>query len=141
MRDLLGRSDSEVMGKMVKEHVYLSVQPEEEHFWSPHLTLELIEGDQNLEIRGLFGPSPHVWLLYTFIYALLGFFAFIVLIIGGSRWNLGMSAGILWFFPVIASLVIMAYLTAKAGQKLGRTQMYLLYNFLMDSIGEQRIKE
>lgn len=125
-----------VRGYIVDHHIYLGICEEEKHFWSPQLSVELLDDDEGLEINALFGPSPQVWLMYIFVYAFLGFLAFVVLIVGGSRWNLGMSAGILWFIPVLAALTILAIITAKTGQKLGHDQMHELYDFFNDVVGQ-----
>lgn len=130
--------NSGVRGYFVDHHIYLSIPKKDQHFWSPRLAVEVVSDVEGVEteIRALFGPSPSVWLMYVFFYSLLGFLSMIVLIIGGSRWNLGLSAGILWFFPVLLILIAAAVLTAKTGQKLGHDQMWRLYNFFNDTLGE-----
>ncbi|MDX1685973.1 MAG: hypothetical protein R3275_12110 [Saprospiraceae bacterium] len=133
--------EEKVKGYKVDHHVYLSIPEEDRHFWSPQLALELIDEGDEVEIRALFGPSPSVWLMFIFVYSFLGFLAFVVLIIGGSRWNLGMSAGILWFIPVLLGLVVLAIITAKAGQRLGHEQMHHLYGFLNRTVIEMEQEE
>ncbi len=134
----LERDDVGVKGYFVDHHIYLSIIKEDQHFWSPQLAVELVDDveDVEVEIRSLFGPSPSVWLMYIFFYSLLGFLSLIVLIIGMSRWNLGLSAGILWFLPVLVILIILAIVTAKTGQKLGHDQMWRLYDFFNDTLGD-----
>ena len=43
--------------------------------------------------------------------------------------NLGMSSRILWLMPVLLGLLLLAYSTARTGQRLGSSQMELLYRF------------
>jgi hypothetical protein len=128
-----------VKGYIVDHHIYLSIPKEDQHFWSPQLAVELVDDVEGVEteIRSLFGPSPSVWMMYIFFYSLLGFLSMVVLIIGFSRWNLGLSAGILWFIPVLVLLIVLAIVTAKTGQKLGHDQMLRLYDFFNDTMGDE----
>jgi len=132
-------SDKAVQGYIVDHHIYLSIPKDDRHFWSPQLAVELVDDVEGVEteIRALFGPSPSVWMMYIFFYSLLGFLSMVVLIIGFSRWNLGLSAGILWFIPVLLLLIGLAIGTAKTGQKLGHDQMLLLYDFFNNTMGDK----
>jgi len=126
--------DAPVVGYAADHHFFLKIPAEARHYWSPELHLELEENESGTLIRALFGPSPSVWFMYLFFYALLGFAAMVVMIMGFSQLNLGLPAGILWILPVLLGLFLFAFFTAKAGQKLGHDEMHLLYNFLEDAL-------
>lgn len=130
---LTQRSDGIII-KALGDHVYYSIPEESRHYWSPQLSMELIDGEQSLEIRAMFGPNPSVWLMFVFIYSFLGFLALVVFIVGTSRWNLGLSAGILWLIPVFGILTTAAFLVARAGQKLGHDEMKYLYDHVAKKI-------
>jgi len=134
IRNALDKKMLSIRGLVVDHHVTLKIPPEDQHFWSPQLDLEVEEREEGSLIRGLFGPKPSVWLMFVFFYSLLGFIAVIVSVIGFSQMNLGLSAGILWLLPVMAFLVIMVYLSARAGQKLGEGEMLLLNDFLRQAL-------
>lgn len=123
-----------IRGLIVDHHVTLKIPVEDQHFWSPQLDLEVEEQESGALIRGLFGPKPSVWLMFVFFYALLGFIAVVVSVIGFSQMNLGLSAGILWLLPVMAFLLIMVYLSARHGQNLGADEMSRLNQFLHQAL-------
>ena len=136
----LKQLDSSVKTKMVNHHIILKIPDEDAHFWSPELELELLEEDENqTTIKGIFGPSSSVWLMFVFFYSLLGFIALIVMLVGFAQLNLGLSAQILWALPAIALLVILIYATAKIGQSWAKDQTALLvdqYHALVDAVKE-----
>jgi hypothetical protein len=123
-----------VWGLIVDHHVTLTLPPEKRHYWSPQLSLEVEEHEEGALIRGLFGPSPSIWLMFVFFYSLLGFIAMIVMIMGFSQLNLGLSGGILWLLPALGFIVLMMYLSASAGQRLGSDQMHELQRFFEETV-------
>ena len=129
-RDLAQTSDLE--GSIMDHHIVLRIPIERQHYWSPRLSLTLEEetaGGSTL-IRGLFGPRPSVWLLFVFLYSSIGVISLFVAITGFSQLSLGMSAPALWALPVAAVIALGLYLAAKAGERLGREEMYVLKNFM-----------
>ena len=134
LREALSKDDAPVNGLIVDHHVYLRIHHEDQHFWSPQLSLEIEPTEEGSQINGLFGPRESIWLMYLFFYALLGFMIMIISIMGFSQMNLGLSARILWALPVLFLLLIIAYFTAKAGQKLGQDEMDLLYRFFRSTV-------
>lgn len=134
LQEALAKEDTSVNGLVVDHHVFLRIPYEDQHFWSPQLSLEIEEAEEGSQINGLFGPRESIWLMYLFFYAFLGFAIMIVMIMGFSQLNLGLSARILWVLPVLLLLLLLAYITARTGQKLGHNEMDLLYNFYITSI-------
>lgn len=118
-----------VYGYVADHHVVLKVPQEAQHFWSPQLALEVEEHEDGALVRGLYGPNPTVWLMFIFFYAIIGFACTIILIMGLSEWNLGLPGRILWLLPVALFIFAMVWLSARAGQRLGREQMHLLHDF------------
>ena len=136
LSSILKEPDRSIKGYVVDHHVVLKIPHENQHYWSPQLSLEIesIPEKEGSLIRGLFGPKPSVWLMFLFFYAALGFISVVVMIIGFSQLNLGLSGRILWLLPILGFLVLMIYFTAKTGQRLGKDQMYELYHFLEENI-------
>lgn len=134
IEEALAEDDAPIHGLVIDHHVYLRIPYEDQHFWSPQLSLEVEATENGSQINGLFGPRESVWLMYLFFYALLGFMIMIVAIMGFSQLNLGLSARILWALPVLFLLLSLAYMTARAGQKLGHEEMDLLYQFLLRTV-------
>lgn len=113
-----------------EDHIILKIPLEEQHFWSPQMTLSLEELEERFtRVRGLCGPKPSVWMMFIFFYFLLGFLGIVIMIMGFSQMSLGMSYGILWLVPAIAFLVAMVFLTAKMGQRFARKEMERLFHY------------
>ena len=130
----LDEENSSVVGYISEHHVILKIPAKDRHYWSPELHLE-IEAEGNVSIiKGLFGPRPSVWFMFVFFYTLLGFISMVIMIVGFSRLNLGLSSQILWALPIILVLIGLVYSTAKTGQKLGHDEMYILYYFTEDCL-------
>jgi hypothetical protein len=125
---------SSVIGYISDHHVFLKIPEKDRHYWSPELHLEIDAQKESSLIRGLFGPRPSVWFMYIFFYTLLGFISMVILIMGFSQLNLGLPARILWVMPILLLLFILAFSTAKAGQKLGHDEMHTLYDFVEDAL-------
>ena len=66
---------NDCIGKVIPNYVVLKIPKKEQHYWSPQLSLQLEESETaDTVIRGLYGPSPNVWSLFTFGYASMGIF-------------------------------------------------------------------
>ncbi len=117
-------------GRVIEGHATLFVPSEEQHYWSPQLSLSFEEEDRGTLIRGLFSPRPQVWTMFVAFYSAIGFAALIILVFGLSYWSLGKSASILWWVPVLALLYLSLYLVAYFGQRLGKDQMKMIQKFV-----------
>ena len=116
-------------GRVIQGHATIFVPKEDQHYWSPQLSLSFEENDEETLIRGLFSPRPQVWTMFVAFYSAIGFAALIILVFGLSYWSLGKSAAILWWVPVLALLYLSLYLVAYFGQRLGRDQMKMIQKF------------
>lgn len=117
----------------------ISLPTKEQHYWSPQLsfTFEEAEEDENqLIVRGLFGPRPNVWTMFLFFYAVIIFIILIISVIGLSYWSLGKSMMILWWIPLLLIIYGSLFLVAYSGQKLGHKQMETLNDFFFGLIKE-----
>ncbi|MCB9297307.1 MAG: hypothetical protein H6559_29900 [Lewinellaceae bacterium] len=132
LRAALKRPGSPIIGYVADHHVTLKIPYDKQHFWSPQLALEVEthESGQGALIRGLFGPRPSVWLMFVFMYSIIGVICLFVAITGFSQVSLGIPAPVLWVLPVGAGLAIFLYLSAKTGERLGKDEMQQLKRFL-----------
>lgn len=117
-------------GSIIDHHVVLRIPVDQQHYWSPQLSLTLEEEETGTLIRGLFGPRSSVWLMFVFMYSSIGVISLFIAITGFSQLSLGMPAPALWALPVAALLALGLYLVAKTGERLGREEMHLLKNFM-----------
>jgi hypothetical protein len=140
VRKHMAELDCGCSAKVLPGFIVLNVRKQEEHFWSPQLSLSFEVDEENEEftiIRGLYGPNPTVWALFTYGYAALGILATFLGMYGFSQYTLGQNAAILWSLPVFAVLALVLYLVAQFGQKLGAEQMFTLHHFFEDSVGHR----
>lgn len=110
-------------------HIYIKIHPKEQHVWSPQLHLSFEQEDENVIVRGLYGPNPTVWALFFFGYVGLGILSLFAGIWGTSLWSLGRDASVLWLIPVFAALAGGLYVVSQTGQKLGAQQMFDIHHF------------
>ncbi len=128
-------------GQMVGNHLQLCVPREEQHYWSPQLSLEILEDDGGSLIKGHFGPRPAVWTMFMFFYMGIGFIGLIGLFWGMSQWTLKQPAWALWIVPAALLLEAVFYFIAQAGKKLAHDQMVQLQKQLVDIIGQEPRKQ
>ena len=129
--------EAECIGECLPNYIVLKVPQEDQHYWSPQLSLMLEPMEKGTIIRGLYGPKPSIWTMFIFAYAVLGVGAMFVGIIGFARLNLNMPAPILWLLLVIAILALLVYLTAQVGQKKGAEQTFRIHHFYEKVVGNK----
>ncbi len=123
--------------QVVQGHVVIKINQEDRHYWSPQLNINLEPGDGITTIKGLYGPSPAVWGMFTLAYGAIAVLLLFIAIIGFSKKSLGMDAPILWLLPILAAAGIALYVASQLGQKFGADQTYRLHHFLEDVVGEK----
>lgn len=127
-------NETQIMGKITHQHATLNIPVDQQHFWSPQLTLSFETIDNKTLIRGLYGPNPNVWLLFMFLYFFMGFVALVLLVIGISRLNLGLTAYILWAVPFVLGGTFVLWFAGKTGRKLGHDQMYQIHDVIKPTV-------
>ena len=124
-------------GRIIPNHIILKIPPSKQHYWSPQLSLNLEPKNNGTLIRGLYGPHPNVWTLFTFGYATAGILSLFVLITGGAKLSLGKYAFELWALPVFGLVIIILYILSQFGQKLGAEETFTIHHFFEESIQEK----
>ena len=117
-------------------HGYISVFPSSDHmhYWSPHLSVTLEQDEENPNqtvIRGLYGPTPAVWTMFVFIYAIIALATVIIFIIGFANMSIGESGRILWALPILIILLLSIYATSYYGQRKAHDQIEIIDDFFM----------
>ena len=131
----LKRENAGCLGRVHSLGGTLSVPLDQQHYWSPQLSLSFEETDQGTTIRGLYGPRPAVWGMFVFFYSVIGIGTLIVATIGFSKLSLGKPSGLLWLVPVLLLVFLSLYLVSYFGQKIGKKQMIILHRFFEASTG------
>lgn len=131
IEEALNKEDG-VIGSVSETYCVLKIPMAERHYWSPQLTLNLEEEEDNethLRVRGLYGPKPSVWAAFFMSYAAIGILILFIGVIGMSQALLDKPAPILWAVPVLALVALVLYLVAQSGQKVGAEQMFRIHHF------------
>lgn len=135
----LQKENAPVKGRIYSGYGSFWLPPNEQHYWSPVLTLTTEESEESNEngilLRGMYGPRPTVWTMFIFFYAFIGFALMVISMVGLSNYWLGKSAVILWLVPLLLLIFLSLYLVAYFGQKLGHDQMVVLHAFLEEALG------
>ena len=137
LKQALTADQARCNGQIVDTYVVLKIPNDQQHYWSPQLSLQLESNKDGSLIRGLYGPKPGVWTMFVFFYSAIGFLTLMGLIFGLSQMMLDMNPYGLWSALIGGFLLIGFFVTSKIGQHLGLAQMHLLKDFLNDSIHHQ----
>ena len=121
------------LGMLFRQHAVLQMNEQAQHFWSPHLYLELRDADEHEaddpvrggpHLHGRFAPHPHVWTMFMALYGLIILGGIACGVWGLSVWTLGEAPWILLGVPAAAGVFAFVYGAAFIGQGLGAEQMY-----------------
>lgn len=131
----LQQEEASCRGFVKNGHGRLYIPVEEQHYWSPQVTISIEENDDGCIFRGTYGPRPAVWTMFVFFYAAIAFATAIIGMIGLSYLTLEKPATILWAVPALIVLFLSLYLVAYSGKKMGYEQMVTLHKFIEESTG------
>lgn len=134
MRASLRAPSNEITGSVGDNYILLKVRTTEQPFWKPQLNMSLEEDKNGTTISGLYGPRQDIWMLFMGLYFLCGFLTMVVLIIGLSRYNLGLSAYILWAVPFTLGGIFVLWLSDRIGRRLGREQIQKIHQFVEQNL-------
>lgn len=116
------------------EHIFLDILNKDNHFWSPHLHLELEEATEKItKVKGLFGPKPQVWTFFMFLH-----FVVATLFIGCGIWAyVGSTLEETPILPIILLIIlpmvwILLYLFGRLGRDFGKGQIKQMQIFLIE---------
>ena len=124
LRDHMHRPDVKIDASILDQYAVMRVPENDQHFWSPQLNLTWDETETPPTfLHGRFSPRPSVWTMFAFFYVASVFLGVMGLIFGLAQLQLGKYPGGLWAVPISMVFVILAYIIAYSGQKLGEEQM------------------
>lgn len=128
--------------KTFKGYMSLRIPEADRHFWSPRLTLafDQIE-DGKTELVGVYGPNANVWSLFLYGYLIVGSLWVFSGILGFVQLSMGNSAWGLWIFGVMSVAMVVLYLLAQMGQKLGAEQTTLLHGIVESAMERMAVIE
>ena len=125
----------EVTGTVFADSAILKIPDHESHLWTPQLKVSVEPSPTGgCQIHGLIGPRPNVWSLFVAAYVAFSFIAVMALIVGSSQAMLSQNAWAFWGAPAALIGILITYLTARFGRRIGRPQSRRLKDFLETSI-------
>lgn len=136
----IAKSDA-CFGSEVDNHIVIKIPKEEQHYWSPQLSLSLEEEEGGTLIRGLYGPAPNVWALFAFGYGAFSVLGLFHLIIGFSIFQMDKGSTVLWLASIEPIMILLLYIAAQMGQKKGAEQLYRLHFFFEGIVHEKMVIE
>lgn len=142
LRDYLEVHKEEFWGNINTEMATICVKTKNDHFWKPHLSLSTQMEDEQLVIRGIFGPSSAVWTCFMFFYFLftilwMTFFTmfYVEKQIKSHDYPWALTASFVMLFLILAT-----YVSARIGQILAKKEMLKLRKFAEESTLKFEIK-
>lgn len=132
IENLLKNPTCRCQGELRSRHALLFMSEKERRTWSPFVSLEFRDSKDggNLEVHGVIGPSPNLWILFMSGYALLGFIAFVFSMLGISELIIHQSPWGFYALPPVLLLSVVWYGLSLLGQKLATDQIEILRQFL-----------
>ncbi|MEM7657199.1 MAG: hypothetical protein AAF399_13780 [Bacteroidota bacterium] len=141
VQEAFDRHQPDLLMESIPGHLVFRIPEPARHVWSPQLSvnLEWDEWEHEAIIRGLYGPNPQIWAMFTFGYAVLSLLGVFIGIIGSSQWSLGKEAPILWTLPILLAGGVGLYFLSQFGQKMGAEQTFTLHHFIEKALGDRVI--
>lgn len=131
---------SDFVVSRIDDHVFIKFPKQVQHFWSPQLHLEINKKDiDNSTVHGLFGPNPTVWTMFMFFhFVVVGlFFGFVIWAYTNA--TLGNSYAIQLFLTLFMVVIwFVLYFAGRIGRAKGKPEMYLLHNFMKETLRTYR---
>jgi hypothetical protein len=133
--------DCPLCGVVAPDRIELHVPPSRQHLWSPELRIDVRGQGDTCRLYGVYGPHPHVWMLFAGVYGALAFGAFVALVFAIAQWTLGQPPSALYALTVLSLLAFLARSLAYVGQGFAGDQMDELAAFLEDLIARGEAAE
>lgn len=137
----LRKPESGCHGVFTHGHFYIKLPQKDRHFWSPQLNISLEPSEGGTLVRGLYGPNPTLWVMFTFCYGVLSVLILFISIVGLSNWSLGIDASILWIVPFLFAIIIGIYIFNLVGRGIASKEMFVLQRFWENNMARYEQKE
>jgi len=102
------------------------IAAEDRRFWSPHLSVQVSDGESGSELLGRFSPRPEIWTMFMGIYCVAAVTAFGAVIYGYVQWAMGQTPWALLGVPIGIGVIVVLHIASVIGQNLSADQMTLL---------------
>jgi hypothetical protein len=138
LKKYLADHKDEFAGNINKEVATIWVETEYDNYWKPRLSLRIEEEDDDIAIRGVFGPSSAVWTFFMFLYFSFSIFwmtfftmYYVAKQIKSAEFPWALSASF-----VMLLFILLTYTAARFGQHKGKEEMLKLRKFAEESTSQ-----
>lgn len=138
LKKYLADHKDEFSGNINKEVATIWVETKYDNYWKPRLSLRIEVEDDDIAIRGIFGPSSAVWTFFMFLYfsfsiLWMTFFTmfYVERQIKSAEFPWALSASF-----VMLLFILLTYVAARFGQYKGKEEMLKLRRFAEESTSQ-----
>lgn len=128
LRNQLATDEWRTTSLAFDRYAELHVPKSQIRYWSPHLSLHLIEEEDGTRVLARFAPRQEVWTLIWIIYLALTFTAFFAAIFAFSVWMIGQNSWLLIVPPLAILGIACIHVVSRIGQGWSSDQMLALRN-------------
>lgn len=128
------KSDTTIITSKFLHFIKLQVPENEQHYWSPVLSISFEEEENETIIRGIIGPNEKVWTMFVFIYSLLGVIGLFGTIYAFVQYQVYDNPFFLNFTPLAPLLLASVFITSKQGKNKANPQMIHLLKVFRRSV-------
>jgi hypothetical protein len=136
LRKHFDESEYKFKGQFVDEYISIFVNPADDHFWSPTVSLTILQHIKGSVIKGMFGPKPNVWTLFALLRLTMLSGSFFLTIIGLAQLFLEKEPLALYGLIPVLLLAIVVWIAGRIGRERGKEQMALLKNYVFNALKE-----
>lgn len=123
-------------GQFLGENIVIGVSEKDEHYWSPVVSIQILQHNEGSLIKGLFGPKPDVWTFFALMRLAMITLAVFLGVIGMSQYMLDHEPWALWGLLGIGVLAVLVWLLGRSGRLKARSQVDMLKDFIVNSLSE-----
>ncbi|MDQ0780609.1 hypothetical protein [Chryseobacterium sp. W4I1] len=138
LKKYLADHKDEFAGNINKEVATIWVETQYDNYWKPRLSLRIEEEEEDIAIRGVFGPSSAVWTFFMFLYfsfsiLWMTFFTmyYVTKQIKSAEFPWALNASF-----VMLLFILLTYAAARFGQHKGKEEMLKLRRFAEESTSQ-----
>jgi len=138
LKDFLAHPDCPFEGRLLGDHLTLTVRPQDRHFWSPWLTLAVRDDadapSDASHVHARFNPHPSIWSAVIFSGLALLTISAIAAMWGVAQLIMGHSPLAWIVIPACFILAGALYWTSHIGQALADEQMNAIQQGVQDAL-------
>lgn len=134
LRKHFDESEYKFRGQFVDEYISIFVNEADEHYWSPTVSITILQHNQGSAIKCLFGPKVNVWTLFALLRLAMLSGSFFLTIIGLSQLFLDKEPVALYGLVAVLALAVIVWIAGRFGRNKGKDQMTLLKNYVFNAL-------